>query len=70
LLPAKQYECVRYETLKADKYGYIKLDLNLYSTSPRYALSKVLVKVSYNKVDILNDDHDLVVSHSRLYGQI
>jgi transposase len=68
LLPAKEYECVRYETLKADKYGYIKLDLNLYSTSPRNALSKVLVKVSYNKVDILNDDHQLIVSHTRLYG--
>ncbi|MDQ0974617.1 hypothetical protein QFZ31_004495 [Neobacillus niacini] len=69
LLPAKEYECVRYETLKADKYGYIKLDLNLYSTSPRYALGKVLVKISYNQVEILNDDHQLVVSHSRLYGQ-
>jgi transposase len=69
LLPAKEYECVRFETLKADKYGYIKLDLNLYSTSPRYALGKVLVKISYNKVEILNDDHHLVVSHSRLYGQ-
>lgn len=69
LLPVKEYECVRYETLKADKYGYIKLDLNLYSTSPRYALNKVLVKISYSKVDILNEDHQLVVSHSRLYGQ-
>ncbi|MBT2694645.1 IS21 family transposase [Bacillus sp. ISL-55] len=69
LLPSKEYECVRYETLKADKYGYIKLDLNLYSTSPRYAQSKVLVKISYDKVDILNDNHQLVVSHSRLYGQ-
>jgi transposase len=68
-LPAKEYECVRYETLKADKYGYIKLDLNLYSTSPRYARSKVLVKISYNTVEILNDEHQLVVSHSRLYGQ-
>lgn len=69
MLPVKEYECVRYETLKADKYGYIKLDLNLYSTSPRYALSKTLVKISYNTVEILNDDHQLVVSHSRLYGQ-
>jgi transposase len=69
LLPAKEYECVRYEKLKADKYGYIKVDLNLYSTSPRYALSKVLVKISYNKVEILNEDNQLVVSHSRLYGQ-
>jgi transposase len=69
LLPAKEYECVRYETLKADKYGYVKVDLNLYSTSPRYALNRVLVKISYNTVEILDDERQLVVRHSRLYGQ-
>lgn len=69
LLPSKPYECVRYETVKADKYGYIKVEKNLYSTSPRYALSKVLVRVSYNKIDILTDQNELVISHSRLYGQ-
>lgn len=69
VLPSKEFQCVRYETLKADKYGYIKLDKNLYSTSPRFALSKVLVRISYNKVDILTEDQQLVVSHSRLYGQ-
>lgn len=68
-LPGKEYECVRYETMKADKYGYIKVENNLYSTSPRFASHKVFVKVSYNKIDILTDEHQLVVSHSRLYGQ-
>ena len=69
LLPKKEYECVKYKTLKADKYGYVKIDSNFYSTSPRYALNKVLVKISYNSVEILNDKHQLVVKHSRLYGQ-
>lgn len=69
VLPSKEYQCVRLETVKADKYGYVKVDKNLYSTSPRFALSKVLIRISYNKVDILTDDHQLVVSHSRLYGQ-
>jgi transposase len=69
VLPAKEYQCIRYEILKSDKYGYIKLDKNLYSTSPKFALSKVLVRIAYNKVDILTDDHQLIVSHSRLYGQ-
>jgi transposase len=69
VLPEKEYEVVRYETLKADKYGYVKVDLNLYSTSPRYALKEVLVKITYNTVEILNDEHQLVVKHSRLYGQ-
>ena len=69
VLPSKEYQCVRYETVKADKYGYIRVEKNLYSTSPRYALNKVLVRISYNTIDILTDDHQLVVSHSRLYGQ-
>ncbi|WP_108672403.1 IS21 family transposase [Peribacillus acanthi] len=69
LLPSKEYQCVRYETVKADKYGYIKVEKNIYSTSPRFALSKVLVRITYNKVDSLTDEHQLVVSHSRLYGQ-
>lgn len=57
LLPSKEFECVRYETLKADKYGYVKVENNSYSTSPRYALNKVLVKISYHTVDILTDDY-------------
>lgn len=69
ILPSKEYQCIRFETVKADKYGYIKLDKNLYSTSPKFALSKVLIRISYNKVDILTEDYQLVVSHSRLYGQ-
>ena len=32
-------------------------------------LSKVLVRISYNTVDIFTEDNQLVVSHSRLYGQ-
>lgn len=68
-LPNKAFQCVRYETLKADKYGYVKVEKNLYSTSPRFALNKVLIRISYNKIDVLTEDHQLVVSHSRLYGQ-
>ena len=38
VLPSKEYQCVRYETLKADKYGYIKVEKN--STQPRRDLLK------------------------------
>src|SRR5690606_8908141 len=37
-LPAKEYECVRYEQVKADKYGYIRVENKLYSTSPRFGI--------------------------------
>jgi hypothetical protein len=45
-LLAKEFECVRCEEVKADKYGYIQIDNKLYSTSPRFAKHKVLARIS------------------------
>lgn len=68
-LPAKEFDCVRYEEVKADKYGYIRIDNKTYSTSPRFAKQKVLAKISYNQVELLTEKYDLIVSHERLYGE-
>src|SRR5690625_3608111 len=40
-----------------------------YSTSPRFAKHRVLAKVTYDEVSILNQDHETVVAHDRLYGE-
>lgn len=68
LLPEKAYTCVRYETVTADKYGYVYVDKKKYSTSPRFARQKVLVGITYNTIDILTDHYERVVQHERLYG--
>ena len=68
-LPAKEYQCIRYETLKADKYGYVQIDTNKYSTSSRFAKMQVLVGITHNRVEILNDDNEVIVKHKRLYGK-
>jgi transposase len=68
-LPDKEYHCIRYEEVKADKYGYVKVDNRLYSTSPRFAKCLVLARISFNKVEILTEQHELIVVHSRLYGK-
>ncbi|KGA96737.1 integrase [Alkalihalobacillus alcalophilus ATCC 27647 = CGMCC 1.3604] len=68
VLPTKAYECVRYETLKADKYGYVHFEKNQYSTSPRYALQKVLIKIHFDRIDILSEMNETIISHSRMYG--
>lgn len=68
-LPPKEYSGVRIETLKADKYGYVLVDSKRYSTSPRYANQKVLVGISYNHINILTDNYEIIVSHERLYGE-
>lgn len=68
-LPEKAFECVRYESGKADKYGYLKVDKRLYSTSPRFAKGKVLAKISYNRIDIMTMEKELIISHVRIYGE-
>jgi len=68
-LPPKEYECIRYETLKADKYGYVAVDSKKYSTSPRFSNQEVRVGITYNSVKILTDHYELIVSHERLYGE-
>ena len=67
-LPAKEFECVRCEEVKADKYGYIQIDNKLYSTSPRFAKHKVLARISYKEIEILTEDYELIIKHERLYG--
>ncbi|MBO0996136.1 Mu transposase domain-containing protein [Bacillus sp. SD088] len=69
-LPAKEYSCVRYETLKADKYGFVQVDTKKYSTSPRYAKQEVLVAITYNQVTILTDEYEKIVNHNRIYGDV
>jgi len=67
-LPAKEFECVRYEQATADKYGFIRIENNLYSTSPRFAKQKVLAKISYHEIAVLTEDQELIIKHERLYG--
>lgn len=67
-LPGKAYECIRYEHVKADKYGFIRIDKKQYSTSPRYAGQAVTAKLSFDEVSILNDQNEVLTTHPRLYG--
>ncbi|KAA5655495.1 transposase, partial [Pseudomonas aeruginosa] len=51
-LPEKEFECVHYEEVKADKYGFIRFETNQYSTSPQFAKKKLIAKISYNEIEI------------------
>ena len=68
-LPGKTYECVRFEQVKADKYGFVRIDTKQYSTSPRFSGQAVLAKISFDTVELLNEENKVIVSHSRLYGE-
>jgi transposase len=67
-LPEKPYECVRYQQVKADKYGYVQIDSKQYSTSPRFAKSMVLAKIAFDTINLLTDQQESIVTHARIYG--
>ncbi len=69
-LPRSDFDVVRYEYLKADGYGKVRVDSHhYYSTSPEYAGREVLVALRAHSVDVLDESHHLVVRHSRTYGE-
>ena len=63
------YEIFLIEPRKTDNYAKISFDNNLYSSSPRYAQENVYVKVSSDKVWILNQSYEVIMEHKRLYGK-
>ncbi|MFD1708515.1 IS21 family transposase [Siminovitchia sediminis] len=68
LLPEKRFESIRYQEIRADKYGFITIDKKQYSTSPRFAGQKVRVRINYQSIIILNEENEVVATHTRLYG--
>ncbi len=68
MFPEKEFECAARRTVKADKSGIVSIDKKLYSTSPRFAKEEVIAKISYDYVELLNSNYELIVKHPRLYG--
>lgn len=74
LLALKQLPNIPFEVLKlqrgtADKYGKVKYDKKLYSTTPAFAQREVWIKASSNEIKILDDNNNLIQKHKRLYGE-
>lgn len=70
-LPRSEFEVCRYDTVKADAYGKIKLEKGkrIYSTSPSMAGNQVTAKQTAFYVSILDKDGKTIVRHNRLYGK-
>jgi transposase len=69
-LPRSPFDPVRYEYLKTDGYGKVRIDArHYYSTSPASAGREVLVAIRAHTIDILDEHNHLVVRHSRVYGE-
>jgi len=67
-LPEVPFEIYRLEPAKADKYGKVRFDSGVYSSSPSLAAQEVSVKATACKVIIMNREYQEVVVHERLYG--
>jgi len=68
-LPSVAFDVCRYEYLKADGYGKVRIDAHhFYSTRPEYAGQEVLVAIRAHTVDILDENKRVLVGHTRQYG--
>lgn len=63
------YEIFKLEALKADKYGKIQFETNTYSVSPDYASTKLILKVAYDKVTVMDLSYKQLIVHNRIYGK-
>lgn len=69
-LPTVPYEVCNYITAKTNTYAKFSLNggKHFYSTAPKYANSRVLVKVTAHEVIPLDESQREIVRHRRLYG--
>lgn len=69
-LPGKAFDACRYEYVKADGYGKVRIDGNhFYSTRPEFGGSEVLVGIRAHTIDIYGSDRKILVSHRRRFGK-
>ncbi len=68
-LPSVPFDSSRYETYRTDNCGKFRIDgIHTYSTAPKHARSRILVRITSDKVIPLDESHRQITEHSRLYG--
>jgi transposase len=68
-LPAKPFEVMRWETATVDRYGRIKLDEYHYHGVPAGPGDRVFLKASWDILQILNQDYEIIAQYPRVYHQ-
>jgi hypothetical protein len=68
-LPEYCYDVYKLEKRKVNSYGKITVDKDYtYSISPSFAGKEVWIKITVDKVIILDEDYKQIIAHPRLYG--
>ena len=65
-LPEHEYDVFRYDSLKVDKYGFIKVDKAKYGLSPEMLNKVVQAKIYFDKIEVFYD-HILLKVFRRSY---
>jgi transposase len=68
-LPKVPFEVYLHEFAKADKYGKVRFDNRIYSSSPNMALRQVMIKAGAYDIEILDEECRTIACHRRLYGE-
>jgi len=68
-LPRLPFDVCRYEYIKADGYGKVRLDdRHNYSTCPEYGGMEVLAAIRAHTIEILDKNNRILVTHTRQFG--
>jgi hypothetical protein len=71
MLPMKpvDFKVSKFQSAKADKYGKVMFETNLYSSSPKLAQETVYLEITSDTITVMDVEYNLVVTHPRLYGK-
>jgi transposase len=61
------FKVCKFHTAKADKYGKVMFETNLYSSSPKLSQEIVYLEITSGTVTILDSKYNPIVTHRRLY---
>ena len=68
-LPSKEFEVGRIKNAITNKYGKAEFETNIYSTSPAYSGKEVILKITADKVIVMNKEYTVIVTHDRIYDK-
>lgn len=68
-LPGVEFDPVRYESRKADKYGNLLVEKNHYAAGPVFAGRAMTVGIRHDAIEILDEHARPIRSFERVYGQ-
>jgi len=69
LLPEIPFEVIRWDTATVDKYGRIKLGEYHYHGVPAGPGDRVFLKASWDILQVLNQDYEIIAQYPRVYHQ-